>query len=98
MFDTAKKGEVKMKNNKLTSILYIIATLTFLIPILIVFVTGNGFNSFHSKIHIGISLTFVIVGRILTVLKKTTEDKRVQWGGMGIIAGMFIALVELFLK
>ena len=68
------------------------------IPAAIVFVTGNALNSFQSKMFIGIAFIFVIVGRILTVVKKTRDNKCVQWVDIGIISGIFIALVELVLK
>lgn len=87
-----------MKINRLNLIVYIIAILMIFIPATIVFVTGNGLNSFQIKLFIGIALIFVIAGRILTVERKTRENKSVQWVDIGIISGIFITLVGLILK
>jgi len=87
-----------MKSNRLNLILYIIAALFIFIPATIVFVTGNGLNSVQVKLFICIAFILVIAGRILTVEKKTRENKSIQWVDIGIISGMFITLVEIVLK
>ncbi|WP_010233579.1 hypothetical protein [Clostridium arbusti] len=87
-----------MKNNRLNLILYIIAALMIFIPMSIVFVTGKSFDSFHSKVFVGVAITFVIVGRILTIVKKTIYDKCVPWVDIGIISGIFITLIGLVLR
>ena len=87
-----------MKNNKLSLILYLIAVLLIFIPISIVLVNDNAFNSFYSKIFVNTAIIFVIVGRILTVVKKTIVDRKVQWVGIGSITGLLILLVWEVLK
>jgi len=58
-----------------------------------VLVTDNAFNSFYSEIFVNTAFIFVIVGRILTVVKKTIADRKVQWAGIGSITGLLILLV-----
>lgn len=82
-----------MKNNKLSFILYLIAVLLISIPISIALVTDNTFNSFYSEIFVNTAIIFVIVGSILTVVKKTIADRKVQWDGIGSITGLLILLI-----
>lgn len=82
-----------MKTNKLSLILYLIAGLVIFGPILIVLITGNAFSSFHSKLFLTIAITFVIIGRTLTMVKKAKEDRTVLWGGIGSIIGLLIVLI-----
>ena len=87
-----------MKNNKLSLILYLIALLMIFIPVLIVLVTGNSFNSFYSNIFVNTSIFFVILVRILNVVNKTIADRKVQWDGIGLIAVFLILLVWNILR
>ncbi|MEK6266774.1 MAG: hypothetical protein N2B06_18695 [Clostridium sp.] len=85
-----------MKNIRVSLILYILSALMIIFPIVVS--TGNGFSLFHSKILTIIAFTFLIIGRILTVVKKTKEDKRVQWVSIGFTFGIFIALIEFIVR
>lgn len=82
-----------MKTSKLSSILYLIAGLVVLVPISIVLSTGNAFSSFYSKTFLTTAITFIIIGRTLTIAKKGKEDKTIPWGGIGSIIGLLIALI-----
>jgi len=98
-----------MKNNKLKLILYefavkfrlifyLMAVLIVFVPIFIVLVTDNAFNSFYSKIFVSTAITFVIIGRILTSYKKTIENGTIHWASIGSIIGLLIVLVWDVLK
>ncbi|GAA0783084.1 hypothetical protein [Hathewaya limosa] len=86
-----------IKNDNLNRILYVIASLIILIPISIVLITDVPFSSFFSKIAIGIVLFFVIIGQILTLLKKKHGDKSIAVD-IGIIIGILIVLISHILK
>lgn len=79
-------------------ILYLIAVLIVCIPIFIVLVTDNAFNSFYSKLFLNTAITFVIIGKILTVFKKTIENRDIPWASIGSIIGLMIVLVLRILR
>ncbi|WP_138204104.1 histidine kinase [Haloimpatiens lingqiaonensis] len=82
-----------IKNGNLNWILYLIASLVILIPIAIVFITGNPFSSSFSKISIGIAFIFVILGKFFALLKKEKGDKSIPID-IGIIIGLLIAFIR----
>jgi fucose permease len=84
--------------DKLKLILYLIAVLLIITPIFIVLVTDKGFNQFYSKIFISMAFTFIIIGRILTALKKTLEDSTIPWSIISSIIGLLIALIWGIIK
>lgn len=77
--------------------MYIIASLLVFIPIAIVFVTETGFNSFVSKIIISTAVTLIILGKILTVIKKGKKDSSIP-KDIGIIIGLLIVLISKVLR
>lgn len=82
-----------MKNNKLSLILFIIPILLILVPISVVLVTDIKFNSFYTNIFVNTAIFFVILGKILNIIKKTKADREVQWAGIGSITVFLILLV-----
>ncbi|AKL96139.1 hypothetical protein CACET_c26940 [Clostridium aceticum] len=72
---------------------YIIAFLVIFIPIFIVAVTDNGFSSFYGKTFIALAFIFIIIGKVLTTLKKTIDDGAMHWTGIGSIIGLLIVLL-----
>jgi hypothetical protein len=98
-----------MKNNKMRLtvyqiaikyrlILYTMAVLIVLIPIIIVIISNNPFNSFYSEIYINTAITFVILGKILTIYKKTIENGAIPWTSTGSIIGILIVLIWSILR
>ncbi|GAA0730444.1 hypothetical protein GCM10008905_31760 [Clostridium malenominatum] len=81
----------------MSSILYIIAALLVFIPTSIVLVTEFTFSSFFSKIFLSAALTLIIVGKILTIIKKSKNDKSIP-KDVGIIIGLLIVLVSKLLR
>lgn len=92
-----QKEAVKITTNKLSFILYVVAALLILIPISIVLVTEITFSSYFSKVTISTALACIIVGRILTLIKKDRKDKTLPID-IGIVMGLLIVLVSRLLK
>ncbi|WP_182088371.1 histidine kinase [Clostridium sp. cel8] len=59
----------------------------------LVFVTEFTFSSFVSKILISTSITFIILGKILTITKKNRDDISIR-KDIGIIIALLIALIS----
>ncbi|MBK1812174.1 hypothetical protein JHL18_16245 [Clostridium sp. YIM B02505] len=78
-----------IKNKNLSGTLYLIALAIILIPASIVMITNNPFSSTFSKISIGIAIFLVIIGKVLSMLKKDKGDKSISID-IGIIIGMLI--------
>ncbi|WP_048571013.1 hypothetical protein [Clostridium cylindrosporum] len=55
------------------------------------------FSSFWSKLIISTALTLVIVGKIVTIIKKSKSDRNIS-KDVGIIIGLLIVLVSRLLK
>ena len=83
-------------SGKLTNIAYYMATLIIIIPICTVLVTDTPVNSFFSKILIGISGLFIIIGKLLVVINKKKENKNISID-MGILTGIILALINYIL-
>lgn len=83
--------------NKLIKILYLLASLVIIIPISIVIITDTAFSSSVSKMSITIAFIFLILGNILSILKKKKEDKDIKMD-IGLTIGFLIALISHLLK
>ena len=83
-------------SGKLTNIAYYMATLIIIIPICIVLVTDTTVDSSFSKILIGISGLFIIIGKFLVVINKKKEKKNISID-MGILTGIILALINYIL-
>ncbi len=83
-------------SGKLTNIAYYMATLIIIIPICIVLVTNTSVNPSFSKILIGISGLFIIIGKLLVVINKKKENKNISID-MGILTGIILALINYIL-
>ena len=81
---------------KLTTILYYLAVLIIIIPVIIVFVTDTPFNSYFSKIVIGTAGIFIIIGKLFVIINKKKENKSIS-GDIGILTGITLALIERIL-
>ncbi|MCY6354832.1 hypothetical protein [Clostridium sp. ZS2-4] len=86
-----------IKTGNLNWILYLMASLIILIPIYIVLITDVHFSASFSKISIGIALIFVIIGKLITLIKKKKGDKSIP-GDIGIIIGILIVFISHVLK
>lgn len=73
-------------------ILYIVAILITIVPISIVMITGNAFNSYQSKIFINIALICIILGKAITLKDKKKGDKTIQ-RDIGVIIALLIVLI-----
>jgi len=97
-----KNGKFKLKLYfiavKWRLILYLIAGLTLFIPILIVLLTDTALSNFYGNLFINTSIAVTIMGKILTVYKKTIENKEIPWGSIGTIVGLLIVLVGSILR
>lgn len=97
----AKYGELNsvigIRTYRLSSILYLIAALLVSIPLAIVLITGLIINSVFSKIILFSALAFIIVGKILTTIKKNEKEKN-NPKDIGIIIGFLILLISRALK
>jgi len=60
-------------------------------------VTEITFSSFFSKIVISTALILIIVGKVVTIIKKGKKDKSIS-KDIGIIIGTLIVLVSKLLK
>jgi hypothetical protein len=60
-----------IKVNRVSPVLYLIAALFVLIPIVITVFSGNGFSSYFSSFVISASMLFFILGKTLTVIQKS---------------------------
>lgn len=86
-----------IKTGNISRLLYLVALLIILIPITIVFVTDVPFSSTFSKISVNAAFVFVIVGKILTLIKKKKTDKNISVD-VGILIGILIAFINHVLK
>lgn len=85
--------------SKFSSILYLIATLIIIIPISIVLVAEVSFSPMFSKISLSIALTCIIIGKILTLLKKVKinkKDKSIPMNVGAIIGLLIVFLTNIF--
>ncbi|GKU24283.1 hypothetical protein [Clostridium folliculivorans] len=87
--------EVKLRN--LNLIFYLIAFLIVIIPGAIVVITDVPFSSAFTKISIGISMFLVLIGKVLSVLKKDKGDKNIAVD-MSFIIGILIAFIAYVLR
>ena len=79
-------------SGQLTKIAYYIAVFTILIPISIVLIRDIPFNESFSKIVIGISGSFIIIGKLLVIINKKKENKDISVD-VGIFIGIALALI-----
>lgn len=86
-----------VKNGKLSVILYLIASLIVLIPIFIVLITDIHFSSNFSKISIGVAFVFVLIGKLLSLIRKKKGDKSIP-ADVGLIIGIGAAFIIHVLK
>lgn len=91
------KGEFNINATRLSSILYIIAALLVFIPISIVLVMEITFSDIVSKILISTTLTLIILGKILTIIKKGKNDHSIP-KDIGIVIGLLIVLISRLLR
>lgn len=84
-----------IKTCNLNYILYLIAFLIVIIPIVIVLVTEIPFSSSFTKVFISIASILIIVGKFISLLKKDKGNKTIPYD-IGIITGMFISLIINF--
>lgn len=96
-FLTREREKFNINTNRSSSILYIIAALLVFIPISIVLVTEITFSAIVSKIHISIALVFIILGKILTIIKKGKNDHSIP-KDIGIVIGVLIVLISRLLR
>ena len=86
--------------SKFSSILYLIATLIIIIPISIVLVAEVRFSPMFSKMFLSTAVICIIIGKILTVLKKVKinkKDKSIPMN-VGAIIGLLIVFLTNILK
>ncbi|GFP76453.1 hypothetical protein [Clostridium fungisolvens] len=86
---------IKCKN--ISWIFYLLALVIILIPAAIVVITDVPFSSTFSKISIGIAFVFIIIGKVLSLLKKDKGDKSIPVD-IGILIGIIIAFISHVLK
>ncbi|MDU5108036.1 hypothetical protein [Clostridium sp.] len=79
-------------SGQLTKIAYYIAVLIILIPISIVLIRDTPFNESFSKIVIGISGSFIIIGKLFVIINKKKENKNISIDS-GILTGIIISLM-----
>ena len=84
---------LNLKLRKISLVLYMAATFIIVIPILIVLITDDGFNSYYSDLFINFALTFVIAGNIFTVVRKVKENGVFPWADIGWITGLLTVLI-----
>lgn len=77
---------------KLTTILYYLAVLIIIIPVSIVLIRDTPFNESFSKILIGISGSFIIIGKLFVIINKKKENKNISIDS-GILTGIIISLM-----
>ncbi|MFD2043423.1 histidine kinase [Ornithinibacillus salinisoli] len=81
-----------MKVSKLNFILYVIVALLVLVPIFIMLVSDVTFSESLRDTVVGSALALIIVGKVLTIIEKKKEKKRIA-GDIGIVIGIFIVLL-----
>lgn len=86
-----------IKTGILSRVFYFVALLIFLIPAAIVIITDVPFSSSSSKTFICTALGFIIMGKLLTLLKKNKGDKSIPVD-IGVIIGILIAFISRVLK
>ncbi|GKX66747.1 hypothetical protein [Inconstantimicrobium mannanitabidum] len=86
-----------VKTGKLSLILYLIASLIILIPISIALIADIHFSSNFSRASIGVAFVFVLVGKLLSLIKKKKGDKSIP-ADVGLIIGITIAFIAYILK
>jgi len=86
-----------VKTGRLSRVFYLVALLIFLIPAAIAIVTDVPFSSASSKIFICTALGFIIMGKLLTLLKKNRGDKSIPID-IGVLIGILIAFIARILK
>lgn len=82
-----------MKHNKLQSVLYIIASLLIIIPIIIVLTTEHAFSALYSHILLGTAFIFIIAGRVITIIKIIKVEHIIPWNKIGFTLGILITLI-----
>lgn len=86
-----------LKLSNLNLIMYLIAALIVIIPMFIVAFSDITLSEFYSKLMISIALTFVIIGKSISVFKKSKGDKSIA-ADIGIITGILIVLISHLVK
>ena len=80
-------------NGRLTTVLYYIAALTFIIPTIILSVTNTPVNPYLSRSITGAAGLFFILGRILVIINKKKEKMNISVD-VGIIVGITIGIIS----
>lgn len=89
--------KIYIYTGKVTTILYYLAVLIIIIPLSIVFVTNTAFDSFFSKIIMGLAGFLFIIGKLLVIINKKKENKNIS-GDAGILIGITLALISYIIN
>ena len=79
--------------NKVSFIFNVIAALMILIPISIVWLSGNYFDSTYSKMFISISISLILIGQIIVVYRKIRQKLNIPFTRIGGIIGLILVLI-----
>lgn len=88
---------IRVNNGSLHRILYLMATLIYIVPIFIALVMDIQFSPFFIKASISIGYIFILIGKILSIIKSKNDNKCIS-GDIGILTGIIIAFIMHILR
>ncbi|QAA31389.1 hypothetical protein [Clostridium manihotivorum] len=88
---------IHINTKNLTSKLYLLGILILVIPMLIASITENGFSSISTKIFLSTSFTLILIGKILSTIKRKKANENIAID-IGLILGILTTIISNLIR